>query len=271
MFSDNNYLFHRDNGIFSPQRAAGSPWSETMKHGGPVNAILTMSVEEVAQDLGFQIARLTIDILKPVAMKPVGLATQLLRKGGQMAVVDAFLTVEGSDEVVASARAVLLKHLQGTEPVFDTSRAVAETRRDIASEPWIPEEVVPLLPAGMHNLIRFHPSVDKERPIYWINANVGMLQDRAMTPVEQCATVADMTTVIATRMCAVQEGNDNPNIMGLMNTNTTIHLSRPPEGEWFGFCDHFLQAADGYGVAECTLFDEQGCIGKVTQNLIVKA
>lgn len=264
-----NYFFNQDDDVFTPQAAAGSPWSETMQHGGPVNAIITMSIEAIAEETCMKVARLTIDILKPVPMKPVKVKSHFLRKGGKMAVLDTFLTVEGSDEPVASGRAVLLKAQQGQNPVFDVAGSLPESRDSIASEPWIPKEMAAGLPPGLHELIRFHPSNNKERPIFWINGDADMLQDRAMTSLEQCTTTADMTTVLAARMRVLQEGVASPAAMGLMNTNTTIHFSRPPVGEWFAFTDHFIEVNDGYGIAECAIYDELGCIGRVAQNLIV--
>ena len=264
-----NYFFHQDEDLFTPQAVAGSPWSETMQHGGPVNAIITLSIEAIAEQACMNIARLTIDILKPVPMKPVKVKSHYLRKGGKMAVIDTFLTVEGSDEPVASGRAVLLKARPGQKPEIDVLDPLPETRDSIASEPWIPEEFAANLPPGLHNMIRFHPSTNKERPIFWINGDADMLQDRPLTALEQCATTADMTTVLAARMHVLQQDIVSPEVMGLMNTNTTIHFSRSPVGEWFGFTDPFIQVADGYGLAECAIYDEQGCVGRVAQNLIV--
>lgn len=272
MLSDTeNYFFNQDGDLFTPQAAAGSPWSETMQHGGPVNAIITMSIEAIAEEACMDVARLTIDILKPVPMQPVKIKSRFIRRGGKMAVVDTFLTVDGSDEPVASGRAVLLKATQGKQPVFDVFGPLPETRDSIAREPWIPEEMAADLPPGLHHLIRFHPSTNKERPICWINGDANMLQDRAMTPIEQCTTTADMATVLAARMRVTQVGVTSPDVMGLMNTNTSIHFSRPPAGKWFGFTDHFIQVSEGYGLAECAIYDEQGCIGRVTQNLIVNS
>ncbi len=264
-----SYFFHQNDDLFTPQAAAGSPWSDTMQHGGPVNAIITRSIEAIAEDVCMDVARLTIDILKPVPMKPVKVKSHYVRKGGKMAVVDTFLTVEGSDEPVASGRAVLLKARQGQQPEIDLLKPLPEARDTIAQEPWIPKEFAANLPPGLHNLIRFHPSTNQEKPIFWINGDADMLQDRPMTALEQCATTADMTTVLAARMHVLQEGNVSPEVMMLMNTNTSIHFSRPPVGEWFGFTDQFIQVSEGYGVAECAIHDEQGCIGRVIQNLIV--
>lgn len=263
-----SYLFSKDGDLFTPHAAAGSPWSETMQHGGPVNAIITMSVEEIAQQIGMHVGRLTLDILKPVPMEPVKVTSCFIRRGGKMAVVDTLLTVEGSDDPVACGRAVLLKATQGKEPVLDTSEPIPEAKETIPGELWIPEEMAPHLPPGLHFLIRFHPSANRERPIFWVNGDADMLQDRAMTPFEQCATTADLTTVLAARMDLTRKGITKLDVMGLMNTNTTIHFSRPPVGEWFGFTDSFIQISDGYGLAECVIYDEQGCIGKVTQNLV---
>ena len=240
-----------------------------MQHGGPVNAIITLSVESSAKAIGMEISRLTFDILKPVPMKPVKVVSRFIRKGRRMAVLDTYLTVEGSDEPVASGRAVLLKPIVDKKPSMTTVKSMPAPRSSISSQQWIPEEMVALLPPGLHLLIRFHPSTERERPVCWITADTNMLQDREMTALEQCATAADMTTVLAARMRLTQENIDQSNMMSLMNTNTTIHFTRQPIGEWYGFTDHFLSLSDGYGVAECAIFDEEGCIGRVAQSLIV--
>lgn len=266
---NDSYLFHRNGEFYVPQTAAGSPWSETMQHGGPVNAIIALSVESSAKEIGMEISRLTFDILKPVPMEPIKVVSRFIRKGRRMAVLDTYLTVEGSDEPVASGRAVLLKPIVDKEPSLTTLESMPARRSSISSQPWIPKEMVSHLPPGLHLLIRFHPSTERERPVCWITGDTGMLQHRAMTALEQCATAADMTTVLAARMRLTQECIEQSDVMGLMNTNTTIHFARQPIGEWYGFTDHFISISDGYGVAECALFDEEGCIGRVAQSLIV--
>jgi len=266
-----NYFFNKEGDVFTPQATAGGPWSETMQHGGPVNAIITMSVEAAAKEIGMDVVRLTMDILKPVPMKAVQIKSHFIRKGGKMAVVDTILTVAGSDEPVASGRAVLLKAKPGKGSMVDTSGPCPESRATLLKEPWLPVEMAAQLPPGLHHLIQFYPSANKERPFCWVNGAAQMLQDRALTPLEHCATTADMTTVLATRMCATQAGGLSFDVAEIMNTNTSIHFSRPPIGEWFAYTDHFIQVAGGYGVAECVIYDEQGCIGKVTQNLIVNS
>jgi len=263
------YLFHRDGDLYLPQTAAGSPWSATMQHGGPVNAIITQSVESSAEALGMEISRLTFDILKPVPMSAVKVESRFIRKGKRMAVLDTVLIAEGSEEPVASGRAVLLKPIVGKEPSMNTMKSLPTPRSLIPSQLWIPDEIARQLPPGLHLLIGFHPSAERERPVCWITAGANMFQDREMTAMEQCATAADMTTVLAARLRLTQENIEQASLMGLMNTNTTVHFARQPIGEWYGFSDHFISVSDGYGVAECALFDEDGCVGRVSQSLIV--
>jgi len=59
-----------------------------MQHGGPVNAIIALSVESFANEIGMEISRLTFDILKPVPMEPVKEVSRFMRKGRRMAVLD---------------------------------------------------------------------------------------------------------------------------------------------------------------------------------------
>ena len=54
-----------------------------------------------------------------------------------------------------------------------------------------------------------------------------------------------------------------------INTDLTVHLLRPPEGEWV--CLDSVTHVDGLGFTDTALWDERGRIGRAAQTLLVRA
>jgi hypothetical protein len=55
-----------------------------------------------------------------------------------------------------------------------------------------------------------------------------------------------------------------------INADLTIHLQRPPRGEWIGLDARTLVRGGGTGLAESVLHDEQGTVGRAFQTLVVQ-
>ncbi len=55
-----------------------------------------------------------------------------------------------------------------------------------------------------------------------------------------------------------------------INADLTIHLQRPPLGEWIGLDARTLLHDGGSGMAEGVLHDEQGPLGRAFQTLVVQ-
>jgi Thioesterase-like superfamily len=53
-----------------------------------------------------------------------------------------------------------------------------------------------------------------------------------------------------------------------INTELTVHLLRPPVGEWIGV--DAVTRVDGVGLAESVLWDERGRVGRGAQTLLVR-
>jgi len=56
-----------------------------------------------------------------------------------------------------------------------------------------------------------------------------------------------------------------------INADLTIHLQRPPHGEWIGADARTLLQPGGSGLAESVLHDVNGPVGRAFQTLVVQA
>jgi Acyl-CoA thioesterase C-terminal domain len=54
-----------------------------------------------------------------------------------------------------------------------------------------------------------------------------------------------------------------------INTDLTVHLLRPPVGEWV--CLDSVTHVDGLGMTDTALWDVNGRIGRAAQTLLVRA
>src|SRR5687767_12071309 len=86
-----DFIYHRDGDVFAPTRWAGSPWSRELQHGGPVCGLVARAAEEAARETGLRVARLTVDLCRPTPLVPLTLASQYLRRGRRLALIEVRL------------------------------------------------------------------------------------------------------------------------------------------------------------------------------------
>ncbi|MFZ8913641.1 MAG: acyl-CoA thioesterase domain-containing protein, partial [Pseudomonadales bacterium] len=86
-------IFHRDGDHYLPQDPARGPWGESL-HGGAPAALLTQALTDLVA-VPFPLARLTLDMFRPVPLAPLALTGTVLRKGKRLALAEMTLSAEG--------------------------------------------------------------------------------------------------------------------------------------------------------------------------------
>jgi acyl-CoA thioesterase len=89
----------------------------------------------------------------------------------------------------------------------------------------------------------------------WIRENRELIEGEALTPFLRAAVAADFTNPFA---------NSGDAGLNFVNADITLYLHRSPVDEWIGFEVASHQSDEGIAVAECTLYDVQGAIGRST-------
>ncbi len=88
---------------FAATEATQGPWSPDLQHGGPVAALLTRALEEAAPE-GGHLARVAVDLLRPVPVAAVRTSVRVLRPGRSVALLEAELhAAEGPVRARATA------------------------------------------------------------------------------------------------------------------------------------------------------------------------
>jgi hypothetical protein len=82
-------LFEQDGSRFLPTELARGPWTPEALHGGPPAALLARCAERVPGGDGTIVARLTVELLRPVPVSPLAVETRVLRPGRKVQLVGA--------------------------------------------------------------------------------------------------------------------------------------------------------------------------------------
>ena len=78
-----------DDGMFQPGALTRGPWSPDAQHGGAPAALLARAVEAVAADQPMQVARMTVELVRPVPLTPLRVTTSIERPGRKIQLVAA--------------------------------------------------------------------------------------------------------------------------------------------------------------------------------------
>ena len=242
-----------------PSRLTEGPWSPDAQHGGAPAALFGGEIERVLAEEAMSLARLTVDLLRPVPLIPMRLVTRVVRPGKRVQVVDLHLEAEG--QMVARATGLgtrVAKHdVPFGKPVDETLAAP----EDASPANWF-DRPGALATDGME--VR---SVDGD----FNQPGPAKAWFRMRVPV----TSANPPTSIETTCAAADFGNGasnwDPQFSWLfINPELTIHFARPPAGEWI-LLDSVTTAHDsGTGLGESRLFDMNGLFGRSAQSLLVE-
>lgn len=256
-------LFEPDGSRFVATALARGPWSPEALHGGPPAALLARAVERVAGGEGMMVTRLTVDLLRPVPVSALAVATRLLRPGRKVQLVGASLHA-GDTEV---ARATALRIRTADLPVPHDLRS--------PPPPPGPETARPSVSAGIalrdypafHNQGVEHRFVagDFDRPgpaTDWIRLRVPLVAGEETSPLARVAAAADFGNGVSWTL----ERTDG---WQFINPDLTIALHRHPAGEWVGLEAVTFVDSHGIGQAESVLWDEHGRLGRAIQSLLL--
>src|SRR5215217_2343320 len=79
-------------------RSSG-PWHPGLQHGGAPSALLVRAAERVAVAVPMRVARLTVELLRPVPVAVLEVQVQTLREGRKIQLVEVRLLHEGKEVV----------------------------------------------------------------------------------------------------------------------------------------------------------------------------
>jgi hypothetical protein len=257
-------LFVPDGDRLVPTELTRGPWSADALHGGPVAALLARAVESCETLVPMRVARMTVDLLRPVPLTPLRVSARVVRPGRRVQLVEA--TVDAGDTPVARVAALRIR--TATVPVPDQAPWPATPTDPLA----VPERA--FAPEAAVQGTAFHNAAVEMRPAggvlgspgparVWMRLRHPVVAGEVATPLQQVAAIADFGNGISGIVPFETHTFVNPDL--------TVALFRLPVSGWIGLDAISRLGHDGTGLAESLLFDEEGPIGRAMQSLYVEA
>ncbi len=248
----------RPDGTFDALPTTGSPWGPDSQHGGPPAALLTRALEALPEAAGRVLGRVTLELLGPVPLGPLSVSAQVERAGRSVALVSATLVDVARDRPVARATGWLFPELEtgagevGPPPSAGPSEGVPHDRPqgwhggylDAVEWRWLRGAVGEPGPA----LVWMHP-----RPL--------LVDDEPWTPATLVMACVDSASGASSVL--------DPASWAFQNTELTVHLLRPPVGEWLCLDARTTLGPGSVGLATSDVYDEQGLVARSAQALLV--
>lgn len=254
------------NGAFVATPATAGPWSPDAQHGGPPSALAAWVIEQHEPSPAQRLARVSIDILRPVPLGKLTTRVRTVRAGRRIALLESVLEADGQE--VLHARGWRIERPRGPVPVIPDQEAP-----EPQPGPPTPEATAPVIPrlsrartAGYLSYIDWqflgsHGFGEQGPGRGWSRPRVPLIAGHEATPMCRALLVADSGSGIS----AVLDGAR----FIFINVDLTVTLTRDPVGDWLLLEAGTRTGSDGTGLATTVLSDTTGVCGTGLQTLLV--
>ena len=248
----------RPGGIFESSPATAGPWSPTLQHGGPPSALLARAIEAEPAPVPQRLARLTVEILRPVPVAPLTIRAEITRPGRKVSLVEAVGLAEGVECLRARGWRIEVPERPGPS---------LEGPAEIPSRPTVGELYA--WPGayldGYMSAIDWRPTAGALNQLgpadVWARSRVELVEGETTSPFCRAAIVADSGSGIALSF-------DLQSIHAI-NVDLTLTMWRDIIGEWVFMSARTVSGSVGAGIAETRLGDAEGMAGLATQTMLV--
>ena len=246
------------NRVVTSPDAAG-PWDARMQHGSAPASLVVWAAEAIPTPVPMHIARVTIDLMRPVPVAPLTIETEVLREGRKIQLCAIKLLADGV--VVVGATVLKIK---------TQALALPPDIRDLPVELPGPDQSIvepanfagsPFVKCISMRAARGRFGVPGPGAI-WFRLDQPLV---AGSPVSQA-----MRAVVAADFSNGTSAALNFREWTFINADLTVNLARQPVGEWILLDGESWIGPDGAGLAMARLADQQGYFGRAIQSLVIE-
>ncbi len=246
-------------GRYRATAATAGPWSPDAQHGGPPSALAARELErhEPERDENMRLARVSVDILRPVPVGELTVTARTVRPGRRVALLEAVMTAGGQDVLVARGWRIANSE---AAPVVSKVGRVPDI--PVTSRP-------PRFPGGYVDGYlaaidwRFVAGrFDEPGPCQvWARPRIPLLPGEDTSPLCRTLLVADSGSGVSMAL--------DPTKYLFINVDLTVVVHRDPVGEFVLLDAESTMGGTGTGLAETQLADTAGTFGLCVQTLLV--
>ena len=246
------------NRVVTSPNAAG-PWDVTMQHGSAPAALAVWAAEAIATREPMRIARVTIDLMRPVPLAPLTIESEVLREGRKIQLCAVRLLAD--NVVVVGATILKIKTRALTLPPEVVDQPVELPGPDQAHEEK-PDFSSSAFVTGI--------SVRAARGRFGV-PGPGAIWYRVDRPLVQGFAVSQaMRAVVAADFCNGTSAALDFRQWTFINADLTVSFARQPVGEWILVDAELMIGPDGAGLAAARLADARGYFGRAVQSLVIE-
>jgi Thioesterase-like superfamily len=209
---------------------------------------------------GEQVARVAIDLEKPVPLTP--LTPVVERRGVSRRIAQLEITLVAEAGPVARARALLLRGSEDVAQGADPLESLEPEGTPFSFEG--PETVVADGEVYHLHAVEFRLVTGgflvAGPACAWMRVAMPIVEGEPQVPLAQMLAVADYGSALSS---SPERG------FALINVDVSVALHRAPVGEWFRLLTLGHVGPEGIGLATSELSDTAGPLGTITQNQIV--
>lgn len=249
---------------FVPTEQARGPWDPRALHGGAPAALMTAAFERMQPGAELRVGRLGFEFLRPIPLAPLTLSTRVVRPGRRVQELAGEL--HAGDQLIARASALRVQEIPAAAA---TACAPADTSAALPA----PDSGKPVRFAlDGSSESSFAATAMEMRWLddpqalgpgrVWMRLRYPLLPDQPLSSLARLVATADFGNGVSAALPFDR--------FVFINADLTIHLQRPPRGEWIGLDAQTLLSNEGVGLAESVLHDQHGPLGRAFQTLVVQ-
>jgi hypothetical protein len=249
---------------YRPSSLTRGPWHPDHQHAGPPIALMCRAIENEALNVGLtHLSRLTANLLRPVPIRDLNVEVITHYVGRNAGHFSARLIADGKEVAHVTALAQRENDMKLPEGLAGHPLPRAPQEPDVS-----PAAIFPF--AGKHV---GYPDLVETRAArgllfrgpcaIWFRLRHPLLDNEEPSAYQRVAVAADSGNGIS---AILDFGR-----YSFLNLDLTINLLRKPVGEWVCLDARTCLGPNGCGLAESTLYDVHGLIGRATQSLAIRA
>jgi Acyl-CoA thioesterase N-terminal domain/Acyl-CoA thioesterase C-terminal domain len=252
-----------DNRSFVATEAAAGPWSARSQHGGPPSALAARAMELHEPDPAQRLARVCVDILRPVPVGKVTLATRTVRPGRRVALLETMIEADGQEVL----------HARGWRIAIPDESGPAVPHPGPPTPPPPPGAVQPrkvkfrgahtagYLDAVEWRYVTGNGFESLGPAVVWARPTIPLIADEDISAMGRALLIADSGSGVSATLDARR--------FLFINVDLQVVLTRDLDGEWVLLDAAATIGEQGTGLAETRISDTRGPCGIATQTLLV--
>jgi Thioesterase-like superfamily len=244
-------IYRVDGADVETSALAGGPWDPKLQHGAAPSALICWAVERLPAPAPMRVARLTVDLMRPVPVAPLTLALEVLREGRKIQLVAARLMSGGNEVVRATALRIRREPRALPDSAFTPPHDMSgpETLSDPMTDGM---GQTPFLSGISMRVARGSFHLPGPAAV-WYRAERPIVEGAPLSPLSPLSPL--MRAAIAADFC-----NGTSSVLSFkdwtfINGDLTVSLAREPVGAWILLDAETWAGPDSIGLAAARLAD----------------